>query len=147
VRCWIIGDGPERGRLFEFLHRQGWRNEFLMPGTFEDIEPVLSAADLCILPGLSQSLSWLMPTAVVSGLPTLVCDSTAARARLGPAGDELLFERGNAQQLQLKFQQWLAQPLRWQQPLARSAEHLLSNCSAVDGWRRLLARFEKRQPA
>lgn len=147
VRCWIIGDGPERSRLFDLLHRQGWRQEFLMPGTFEDIEPVLSAADICILPGASQGLSWLMPTALMSGLPTLVCNSAAARARLGDVADELFLERGGAQQLRSKFESWLKQPSRWQQPTQRAADHLLRTPSAVEGWRRLLQRFGKTQPA
>lgn len=147
VRCWIIGDGPERSRLFDLLYRQGWRREFLMPGTFEDIEPVLSVADLCILPSASQGLSWLMPTTLSSGVPTFVCDSPPARARLGNAADDLLFERSNTQQLRSKFESWLKQPARWEQPTARAAQHLLGSYPAVEGWRRLLERFEKTQHA
>lgn len=147
ARCWIIGDGPERSRLFDLVHRQGWRHEFLMPGTFEDIEPVLSVADLCVVPSASQGLSWLMPTAISSGVPTLVCDAPAARARLGTAADELFFQRSSAQQLHTKFQAWLKQPSRLQQPTARAAEYLLNGCSAIEDWRRLLERLERTQPA
>lgn len=147
ARCWIIGDGPERSRLFDLVQRQGWRHEFLMPGTFEDIEPVLSVADLCVVPSASQGLSWLMPTAISSGLPTLVCDAPAARARLGAAADELCFERDSPQPLHTKFQAWLKQPSRLQPPTARAAEHLLRGPSAIDDWRRLLERLERTQPA
>ena len=145
VRCWIIGDGPERARLVEMLRREGWKSDILMPGTFEDLDVVMAAADLCILPGAAQGLSWLLPTAVTSGLTTLVCDSPAARSRLGGAANPLLFEQGNTQQLREKVQSWLERPKSWQPTTNEAAQHFHATCSstAIERWRELINQFEQ----
>jgi hypothetical protein len=133
--------------MVELLHRHGLRQEILLPGTFEDLEMVLSVAELCILPGASQGLSWLMPTAVVSDLPTLMCDSPAARARLGSTAQALLFERGNAQHLRNRFEDWLLHPERWQQATAQAAAHVKRHAATLEHWRGLLDRCERSQRA
>ncbi len=75
LRFWLVGDGPERLRIYEMLRREGWRRDVLMPGSFEDPDVVLSAADLCIVPSASQGGQWVMPTALASGLTTFMCDA------------------------------------------------------------------------
>ncbi len=47
---WLVGDGPERLPLYDMLRREGWRRDVFMPGSFEDPDLVLTAADLCIFP-------------------------------------------------------------------------------------------------
>lgn len=141
VRCWIIGEGPERNRLAELLRHEGWKNDILMPGTFEDLELVLVAADLCILPGASHGLSWLLPTAVSNGLTTFACDSPAARSRLGASS--LFFEQGNTQEFREKIGAWLERPAAWKQATAEAAQHLLRHAPVIDQWRELVARFER----
>jgi glycosyltransferase involved in cell wall biosynthesis len=141
ARCWIIGEGPDRSRLAELLRHEGWKNDILLPGTFEDIEVLLQAADLCILPGASQGLSWLLPTAVSNGLTTFLCDSPAARSRLGAS--PLVFEQGNTMQLREKVEAWLEQPCAWRQATSEAAQHLLKSAPVVDQWRELVANFER----
>ncbi len=74
MRLWLIGDGPERLKHYELIRREGWRGDMIMPGTFEDPELLMSAADLCLLPGMGQGLGWILPTALKIGLPVIACD-------------------------------------------------------------------------
>jgi glycosyltransferase involved in cell wall biosynthesis len=139
VRCWLVGDGPDRSRLYELLRREGWRQDVLMPGTFEDLDVVLAAADLCVVPGHSQGLSWLVPSALTNGLTTFLCDSTAARSRLSTNAAALMFEQGNAQQLTMMLEKWLAQPSYFKSALAKVSEHLQNIPPIVERWRDLVA--------
>lgn len=138
LRCWLVGDGPDRSRLYELTQREGWRNDFSMPGTFEDLDVVMAAADLCVIPGMSQGLSWVVPTALSNGLTTFFCESAAARARLGN-NTALMFEQGNSQQLSERIEQWLEQPKEFKAIVARVCERLPSATSIIDRWRGLVA--------
>lgn len=139
LRCWLVGDGPDRSRLFELIRREGWRHDFLMPGTFEDLDVVLAAADLCVVPGCSQGLSWQVPTALANGLTTFVCDSDAARSRLGNSAGALMFEQGNAQQLGTLLQSWFEKPSQWTSSMARISERLQSAPPIIERWRDIVA--------
>ena len=110
LRCWIVGEGPDRGRIGELLRREGWRNDFVLPGTFEDVEFVLEAADLCILPAPAQGLAWTLPMAVACGTTTLLCASPSARSRFGSAVDPLTFSQGDSQALRTMIEHWWANP-------------------------------------
>lgn len=142
-RCWIVGEGPERARIYDMLRRDGWRNDFLMPGTFEDAECILAAADLCVLPGSAQGLAWTLPAAVTSSLSTLACDSSAARARLGIGAQEILFEQGNSLQLQAMLESWCVNPRRFQSATEKISNHLQNAGSVVDCLGHTVARVER----
>lgn len=142
-RCWIVGEGPERSRIYDMLRRQGWRNDFLMPGTFEDAECVLSAADLCVLPGASQGLAWTLPAAVSSNLATLVCDSPSARARLGFDAQEIVFEQGNSLQLKAMLESWCINPRKFQNATEKISRHLMGAGSVVDCLGQTLGRLTR----
>lgn len=143
VRCWILGDGPERSRLVDLLRREGWKTEFLLPGTFEDMEVVFLAADLCLLPGAAQGLSWLLPTALVNGLTTFACDCPAARSRLGAVdGSPLLVEPDRPLQLRNNVEAWLQRPEPWQQATIEAAAQLAPQVRIVDQWRSLVSELE-----
>jgi hypothetical protein len=139
LRCWLVGDGPDRSRLFDLIRREGWRHDFLMPGTFEDLDVVLAAADLCVIPGCSQGLSWQVPTALTNGLTTFVCDSDAARSRLGNSAAALMFEQGNAEQLSALLQTWFVKPDQWRSPIAKICERLQSAPQVVQCWRDMVS--------
>lgn len=143
ARCWILGDGPERGRMVELLRREGWHSDILMPGTFEDLELIFQAADLCVLPGASHGLSWIMPTALTNGLTTLVCDSPAARSRLGLNSCPILFEQGNTQQLCQKVESVLDHPKSWRAATQAAAEPFQLSPSPIAQWLRLIRQFER----
>jgi glycosyltransferase involved in cell wall biosynthesis len=122
VKCWIIGDGPDRERLYGLICRGGWRSDILLPGTFEDIETVISAADGCILPSAVQGQSFLLPALLSSGVPLIACDSPAARLGKNQHSSLQLLEPGSNEDLHEKLESFFLQTRRWDQ-LACAAAH------------------------
>lgn len=138
LRFWLIGDGPERLRLYDMLKREGWRRDVLMPGSFEDPDIVLSAADLCIVPGASQGGNWVMPTALASGLTTFVCDGPALRSRLGAGASELSYAAGDFERLRELLSRWCHHASNFQSQVRQVGEQLWSNNASVAEYMRLV---------
>jgi glycosyltransferase involved in cell wall biosynthesis len=140
LRLWLIGDSPERSRAYEQLRYNGWHNLVAMPGAFEDLDEVLRVADLCVAPMRGQSLGWLIPKCIVSGIPILVGDSPELQQMVGvDCGKTLAFREANADSLHEKLTQWLHDPLPIRRALAAAREHYLSQKPATS-WSTMLAR-------
>ena len=131
MRFWLVGDGPERLRLYDMLRREGWRRDVLMPGSFEDPDLVLAAADLCIVPSAAQGSEWVMPTALASGLTTFVCDAPIVRSRLGLLASELSFATGDFERLSHLLNRWCQRASQFQSVVGQVAEHLWANNANV----------------
>lgn len=138
MRFWLIGDGPDRLRLYEMLRREGWRRDVLMPGSFEDPDLVLAAADLCIVPSATQGSGWVMATALGSSLTTFVSDAPAIRSRLGSHSSELLFEVGNNHRLSELVNRWCHRPSQFQAAVGQVAEQLWTHNASIDEFTRLV---------
>lgn len=137
MRFWLIGDGPERLRLYDILRREGWRRDIFMPGSFEDPDVVLAAADLCIVPVAGQGNTWVMPTALASGLTTFVCDAPSIQSRLGAAASELCFTNGDFDRLRELVSQWCQRASRFQSPVRQVAQHLWNNNPSTSEYEQL----------
>ncbi len=109
-----------------------------MPGSFEDPDVVLAAADLCIVPSPSQGSGWLMPTALGSHLTTFACDAPAIRSQLGEHAGELLFAAGDSQRLSEMFSRWCHLPSQFQVAVGQVAGHLWNHNSMIDEFARLV---------
>lgn len=82
LHVWILGDGPERSRVYERLRYQGVHRLVAMPGLFTNMDAAFAAADLCVLPSAGGGLNWTVPTCLRSGIPLILADSVAARQTL-----------------------------------------------------------------
>ena len=138
MRLWLVGDGPDRLRLYDTLRREGWRRDVLMPGSFEDPDIVLSAADLCIVPSAGQGNHWVLPTALASGLTTFVCDDPATRWRLGNQASELSYENGDFNRLAQLFKRWSERANVYRPALEQVAQYLWDNNASVEQYRGLI---------
>ena len=81
LRFWLIGDGPQRDSIDEFLRGEGVRRSVAMPGSFCDVDELFQAADLYLQPG-DCGLDCFLPSAVTSDLPVLAIDDEVTRAAL-----------------------------------------------------------------
>jgi len=100
VRLVCIGEGPERDRLQGFVQsRAELRERVLFLGSRPDIDDLLRAMDVFVLPSVSEGLSNALLEAMASGLPVL---ATAVGGNLEAVidGDSgLLFPVGDADAL------------------------------------------------
>ena len=81
LRLWLIGDGPRRTWMYNYLRGEGVRPSFAMPGTFSDLEDVLFAADVFVQAD-HDGLDYALPAAVAVGLPIVAIDTTPVRSVL-----------------------------------------------------------------
>ncbi len=122
LRFWMLGDSPDRSRIYEQLRYNGWHNLISMPGAFEDMEDVLRVADLVVVPSRGSSLGWLIPKCIASGIGLLAAESPELRSFVPPEAEKTIcFREGNTDQLRGRIESWLgdSQPLRHAMGLAR----------------------------
>jgi glycosyltransferase involved in cell wall biosynthesis len=95
ARLWMVGEGPLRRKLLEQIEERHLVGRVVLAGVFDDIEDMLRAADLFVLPSLDEDLSLALLEAMAQGLPVVTTDLPGNRAvitdgvqgRLAPAGD------------------------------------------------------------
>ena len=135
LRVWVLGDGRQRGSIYEALRHDGLHRVVAMPGLFTDLEEIFQAADLCIFPASGLGLGWLVPTCIASGVPLLVSDSLEARQQLESTADELTYAAKQPLALRQRFAQWLKQPAQLSASIDRARQLRLrteSPCLGVE---------------
>jgi glycosyltransferase involved in cell wall biosynthesis len=102
ARLWLIGNGARREELHRRLVHLGVHRAVLMPGTFDDVGDVLTAANVCVVPGSGAGLPRALLEAVAAGIPVVACDTeeirqcpgiTRENARWIPSGDRAALSR------------------------------------------------------
>jgi len=79
TRLWIVGDGPERGRIFNQLKDLGLSYLVTLPGAVDDFSGLLAAADGWIIPTHGESAPGLLPAVRSRNLPLVLSDTPAHR--------------------------------------------------------------------
>ena len=74
AKLWLIGDGPEREELYEQILDLGLHGFIVMPGTFDDVQDVLNAADVFVLPSYQEGMSVSLLEAMAAGVPVVATD-------------------------------------------------------------------------
>jgi len=74
VQLWIVGDGPERGRLELEARRLRVDDHLTFLGARDDVPALLEHADIFILPSMHEGLSNSVLEAMVAGKPVIVSD-------------------------------------------------------------------------
>jgi glycosyltransferase involved in cell wall biosynthesis len=69
VRYLLVGDGPHRRALEDLAGRLGIAHRVLFAGAREDVARMLAAADLFVLPSLTEALPTVVAEAMAAGLP------------------------------------------------------------------------------
>tara|TARA_R110002049_G_scaffold2750_2_gene21558 strand:+ start:375461 stop:376804 length:1344 start_codon:yes stop_codon:yes gene_type:complete len=81
LRFWLIGDGPDRGSIYDFLRGEGVRDAIAMPGSFAEMKDLFIAADLFVQLG-GTGLDSHLRQAVNESLPIVSVDNESTRAVL-----------------------------------------------------------------
>jgi glycosyltransferase involved in cell wall biosynthesis len=71
VRLVMIGDGPLREPAMRRLAEAGYGDLVWVPGSRNDVEAILPAFDLFVLPSLAEGISNTLLEAMACGLPVL----------------------------------------------------------------------------
>lgn len=101
-QLWLIGEGPDRDLLYQEIKDFEVRSSVFMPGAFDDVTDLLTAANLFVLPSYTEGLSLSLLEAMAHQIPVIASDIPGNRqlvthghtGRLVPAAN--VTELGNA---------------------------------------------------
>jgi glycosyltransferase involved in cell wall biosynthesis len=95
-RVFIAGEGPARARLERLVDRFGVRNRLCFLGYREDVNDLLAASDLVILPSLREGLSIALLEAMAAGKPIIASNIGSHVEVVGPTQAAELVAAGDA---------------------------------------------------
>jgi L-malate glycosyltransferase len=75
ARLVLIGDGPEIGHCVELVRELGLKDRVLLMGNQEQVAPLLSVADLFLLPSSQESFGLAALEAMACGVPVIASDA------------------------------------------------------------------------
>lgn len=140
IRMWIVNPGLPYDRIYEFLKDRGWHREILMFDSFDDIEALLSVADLVWFSNPEEALQYTLPATISSGIPFLVKEHTDLEPAFGPGVLDCIYD--SPTNLALQLHRWYAHPsavarrvktLQAELDARRSTSHLIKQWrSALD---------------
>jgi len=71
IRLWLVGEGPEREAIRGMIDRAGLQPLVWLTGTRNDVPELLAAADVLVLPSLTEGMPAAVIEAGLSGLPVV----------------------------------------------------------------------------
>ncbi|MCI0361692.1 MAG: glycosyltransferase family 4 protein [Planctomycetaceae bacterium] len=90
ARLWIIGDGPERDRLYQLTGDLDLRQRAFLPGIFSDHHELFEAADLYIQPATTEGPVLPLVEAMANGLACIASHLPSHRQWIEPGRTGLL---------------------------------------------------------
>lgn len=92
AQLWIAGDGPQRGRLDTLIRRNRLQDRVRLLGQREDIDVLMQAADLLVLPSRREGFPYVLLEALQRRLPVIATRVPGAQdllpaSRLVEVGD------------------------------------------------------------
>lgn len=80
ARLWLVGEGPLARQIGDQARALGLEDRVVLPGAFDDVQDVLRAADLFVLPSAEENMSMALLEAMALGLPVVASDIAGNRA-------------------------------------------------------------------
>jgi len=120
----LVGDGPARQELARQAERMGIQRRVRFLGTRPDVFRLLAAADVFVMPSLSEGMPVALLEAMGMGLP-LVASALDGIASVITDGEQgVLVPPGDAEALAVALQELLARPELRRQLGERARRHV-----------------------
>jgi len=110
VRYLLVGDGPHRSALEEQAARLGLSDRVIFTGARDDVARLLAAADLFILPSLTEALPTVVAEAMAAGLPVVATTVGGIPEMVRPGDAALLVPPADPEALAEAVGRLLANP-------------------------------------
>lgn len=134
-RLWLVGEGPDRDQLFQQIKDLDLRGQVVLPGAFDDVEEVLRAANLFILPSYFEGLSISLMEAMAHQVPVIASDIPGNHDIIQSGINGNLVPAGDVSALSHAIQDALAKPdqlKRWTAAAYQTIQENYSLASMVD---------------
>jgi glycosyltransferase involved in cell wall biosynthesis len=99
ARLWIAGEGPQHRELARQIDELDLQGRVLLAGVFDEIDELLSAADLFVLPSYEEGMSLALLEAMAAGLPVVAGDIPGNRPLVTDGEQGLLVPPRDAEAL------------------------------------------------
>jgi glycosyltransferase involved in cell wall biosynthesis len=86
ARLWLVGDGPFRDTLYRRIVDLDLQHCVSMPGTFDEVDELFTAASLFVCPGDEPGLPQALLEAVAAGAPVIAAETPDLRQHQGIGG-------------------------------------------------------------
>ena len=136
-RChlWLVGEGPDRDRLFQQIKDLDLQGQVVLPGAFDDVEEVLRAANLFILPSYFEGLSISLMEAMAHQVPVIASNIPGNNDIIQSGVNGCLVPAGNVSAISQAIQDALANPdqlTRWATAAQQTIQNNYSLASMVN---------------
>jgi glycosyltransferase involved in cell wall biosynthesis len=122
----IVGEGPQRKELVEFIKKSGVVHEVMLLGKQENIPEILKSSDLFVLPSVKEAFGIAVLEAMAAQLPIIASGVGGIPEIIKNNKSGLLVEPGNTEALKTGIQELMKnQPLS--QKLAFVGHHEVKN--------------------
>lgn len=99
ARLWLVGDGPQRTSLQQRIDARNLAGRVSLVGRFDEVDTLLAAADLFVLPSVEEDLSVALLEAMAAGLPVVACNNSGNREVVEDGQQGLLVPPGDTDAL------------------------------------------------
>jgi glycosyltransferase involved in cell wall biosynthesis len=136
-RChlWLVGEGPDRDRLFQQIKDLDLQGQVVLPGVFDDVEEVLRAANLFILPSYFEGLSISLMEAMAHQVPVIASNIPGNNDIIQSGVNGCLVPAGNVSAISQAIRDALANPdqlTRWATAAQQTIQNNYSLASMVN---------------
>lgn len=80
---WIVGDGPERNKLEQYVKAHGFNDFARFEGYQKNPYPYMNGADILVCPSLYEGFSTVITEGLILGKPIVTTDCSGMRELLG----------------------------------------------------------------
>jgi glycosyltransferase involved in cell wall biosynthesis len=143
ARLWMAGDGPQRQALQDHIDFLGLHGRVVCTGTFDQVDDLLTAADLFVRPAYEEGLSRALLEAMAAGLPIVASDVPGHREAIADGRHGRLVPAERPDALAAAVVQLFEQPELGAQWGAAARERAAAEFSLSQMTDRHLALFEK----
>jgi len=147
---WLVGEGPDAGKLRERAIELGLVGRVRLTGAFDDVDDVFRAADLAVFPALEDGPAVGLLEAASYGLPIVASDVVTHRDLLADGVSVRTYPRGDAEALARALEQILDDPktaASLGEAALRTALEERSLSKMVDAYERVLSDVAARSSA
>ncbi len=95
----LVGDGAERANLIDMTSKLGIQEYVTFVGKVDDVKPYLKAADIFVLPSVSEGISNSLLEAMAVGLACVATDVSGSSEALDRGACGILVQPNNSEEL------------------------------------------------
>ncbi|MBL8873536.1 MAG: glycosyltransferase family 4 protein [Planctomycetaceae bacterium] len=130
LRVWFVGDGPERGRIYERIRDMDGARQIALPGCFDSVEEIFQLADVCVLTTPGEGLGYFAPLAWQNNIPCLLPMSSCSKERTPESARWGIYHPGNMPQLR----ELIAEALAKSTAATNHKLHAADNANEAVAW-------------